>query len=142
MKPDSGKHRIIRKIKTHRRINRFITFICFMAIVSGLMSFLLFGFYASSGIIKFVAKYKNDPNLHIEKVMINPHIKFEHVKNDYYTVKAQKAIHKNNDQILLIGVEADGSSANIKAGKLVISENGDNLTFTENPVLIIKKKPN
>ena len=134
--------RLIKKIKTHRKITKFLSYMCFLGIALGLSSFLFFALYVSNGAIKFIAKYKDDKDLRIEKVMINPRIKFEHVKNDYYKVSAKQAIHKNDDQILLIGVEADGSSANIKAGKLVISKSGDELTVSDNPVLVIKKTSN
>ncbi len=133
---------IVKKIKIHLRVRKYLTILCIMLIASGISSFFLFGFYANSNTVKFITKYKDKKNLKIEKVMTNPRIKFEYDKNSYYAVTAQKAIHEDDDNILLFNVQADGSSVNIKAGKLSIKNNGNDLTFTDNPVLIIKKNPN
>lgn len=135
------KNYIIKNIKTYSRVRKYLTLLCFILIFTGLLSFFIFGFYANNNAVKFIAKYKDKKNITIEKVMTNPRIKFEYSKNDYYDVKAKKAVHKNEEDMLLFDVLADGFAANIKSEKLLITNNGNNLRFTGNPVLIIKQKP-
>jgi len=133
---------IVSNIKFYDKVKKYLTLGCFSLIGVGAISFLFFAFYSNSGAIKFIAKYKDQSNINIERIMVNPKIKFEHSKNDYYDMTAKKAIHKNDNDILLFDVFADGSAVSIKAGKLLVTDNGNNLKFTENPVLIIKKNPN
>lgn len=130
---------VVKNIKIYSIVKKYLTISCFALIAISLISFFFFGFYSNSGAIKFIAKYKDQKNVKIEKVMINPKIKFEHSKNDYYDVKAKKAVHKNDNDILLYDVKANGSAVRIKAGKLLVTNNGNDLTFSDNPVLIIKK---
>jgi hypothetical protein len=133
---------VVKNIKIYSTVKKYLTFLCFALIFACGSSFVFFGFYSSSGAIKFIAKYKDKNNIKIQKVMVNPHIKFEHTKDDYYDVKAKKAIHKNVNDFLLFDVVADGKAISIKAGELLVTNNGNNLTFSENPVLIIRKTSN
>lgn len=132
---------IIKNIKIYRIIRRYSTILCFLLIATSLISFFYFGFYFNREAIQFIAKLKDKNDISMEKIMINPRIKFENAKDDYYDIKAKKAIHENNNDILLFDVVADGSAANIKAGKVVVTNNGNELTFSDNPVLIIKNSP-
>ncbi len=133
---------VVQNIKIYSKVKKYLTILCFSLIAIGVISFIFFGFYSNSGAIKFIAKYKDQSNITIEKVMVNPYIKFEHSKNDYYDVNAKKAIHKNDNDMLLFDVVADGSAVKITAGKLLVTNNGNDLTFSENPVLIIKQTNN
>lgn len=137
----SRRRYIVETIKNYSSIKKYLSFLCILAIFIGLTSFIFFGFYINNGAIKFIAKHKDQKNLEIEKVMTNPTIKFEYSKNNYYNMTAKEAIHKNDNDIELFDVIADGSEVNIKAGKLLVTNEGNDLIFSDNPVLIIKKTP-
>ena len=130
---------IVKNISIYSKIRKYLIISSALLIFLGLILFFMLGFYKNSNVIEFVAKYKDQKSSIIKKVMINPKIKFEHSKDSYYNMEAKEAIHKNNEDILLFDVIADGEAVNIKAGKLLVSDNGNNLTFSDNPVLIIKK---
>ena len=130
---------IVKNIDIYTKIRKYLIFSSIFLIFIGLILFFTFGFYKNSNVIKFVAKYKDQDNVTIKKVMTNPKIKFEHSQGSYYNMSAKEAIHQDDEDILLFDVIADGDAVNIKAGKLLVSNNGNNLTFTDNPILIIKK---
>lgn len=135
------KNRIIKSIKFYSFVRRFLSLFCIILILGTIAALLIFGIYFGHDSLQFIAKFKDKKDLQIEKIMINPNIKFENQKNDYYTVKASKAIHQTGNDILLFDVVADGSAINIKAGKVAITNDGNDLTFSDNPVLIIKQNP-
>jgi len=130
---------IVKNIDIYTKIRKYLILSSIFLIFIGLTLFFTLGFYKNSNVIKFVAKYKDQDNVTIKKVMTNPKIKFEHSKDSYYDMSAKEAIHQDDEDILLFDVIADGDAVNIKAGKLLVSNNGNNLTFTDNPILIIKK---
>lgn len=132
---------VVKNIKIRSRIKNLLVILSCISILLAVISFFLVGFYSSGQAIKLVAKYKDKKGLKIEKVMINPNIKFEYRKNDFYDIDAKKALHKGED-IVLFDVIANGSEVKIEAGKLVISNNGDDLIFSDNPVLTIKNMKN
>jgi hypothetical protein len=137
---NSGK--AVKGVKFYLNIKKYLTILCFFFVGVSIICFFFFGFYSKSSAIRFIAKYKNQQDTKTERIMANPRIKFEHSEGDYYDVKAKRAIHKNGNDILLFDVNVDGLAVNIKAGKLLIDNDGNNLTFSDNPVLIIKETKN
>ena len=79
----------------------------------------------------------------VEKVMLNPKIKFEQNEGQFFNIEAKKAIHKDESIVELFDVKASGNSGSITAGNLLITNSGSNLHFSNNPVLtIIENAPN
>lgn len=74
--------------------------------------------------------------------MTNPRIKFQHEDGQIYNIKAKKAQHVDDHQVFLYDVFAEGDIGSIASGKLEVSEEGDHLIFTENPVLILNRTKN
>ena len=70
--------------------------------------------------------------------MINPKIILQYNQSDIYNIKASKAVHKTDNEIILEDVFAEGDIGKISAGQLKISEDGNKLIFSINPVLILK----
>lgn len=71
--------------------------------------------------------------------MINPRTKFQYDNDQVYEIEAKKAQHAENNNVFLDDVYAIGKAGSITASYLKISEDGNRLTFTGNPVLIIKE---
>ena len=129
---------IVNGILKYSRIKKNLTIICLTLAGIGVLFFILYGIFSSNQTIQFVADHKFDDK-QLEKVMTNPRIKFEYKENQFYDIKAKSAIHKDGEDILLSDVFARGDSGTISAGKLLITENGNKLFFSENPVLVIKQ---
>jgi hypothetical protein len=130
---------IVKNIKTYSRVKKSLIFICISLVLASIISFSFFGFFSNSAAIRVISKYKDKDILKTQKTMTNPRIKFEHSKGSYYFMKAQKAVHQDDNNILLFNVEADGDLINIKSGELSITNQGNDLKFSESPVLIIKQ---
>lgn len=132
---------IVDRIRRGVRIKRRIALLCVFVIVLGVMAFIIYGFNAGSNAIKIISNGK-DSHIKIEKVMINPKIKFEQNKNQIYDITASKAVHIDENNIELFDVVAVGNSGNIKSGNLLVSNKGNNLHFSNNPVLTIIENRN
>lgn len=127
---------VIKKIKQHHLIKSFLKLICISFLVLGICIFGFYGLRTNEQIMKFIASQKQEK---FEKIMTNPRIKFEYNDNEFYDIKATKAVYKNDESVLLSDVFAKGDSGNIKAGELLIQNGGDDLYFSNNPVLIIEQ---
>ncbi len=139
---DLDHEKIIKLFYSHLRIKNFITFLCYFLIVGGVLIYVFYGFRQSNK-IKIVRKIQdNSASYQTEKTMTNPSIKFEHGNQEVYHIKAKKAFHKNDREAILYDVFATGEIGNITAGELEISEQGDHLIFTKNPILILNKTKN
>ena len=93
--------------------------------------------------IKIISDYKeNFKDYKTEKVMTNPRINFQHSNNNIYHIKAKKAVHASDQEMVLFSVFATGNVGNITAGELKIDEEGDHLVFSKNPILILNKTNN
>ena len=88
---------------------------------------------------KIVNDYKEGKkNIKAEKIMTNPIINFKYDDNQVFKIKARKASHKDKTSVTMFDVNAVGDIGSIMAGKAVMTQNGDRLIFTKNPVLVIK----
>ncbi|MFT5702766.1 MAG: hypothetical protein ACJAZX_000031 [Rickettsiales bacterium] len=104
--------------------------------VSGVSSFLFYGIGTTNNAIKFISQKSKINN--VEKIMTNPRIKFDN-NGQIIDIEAKKAVHKNKEDVQLLEVEASGPQRNIKAGSLLISNDGNDLHFSGNPILTIKE---
>jgi hypothetical protein len=137
---DETLNTIIRNIKKRIRLRKIFILICALTLILGILSFLFYGFDNTTEAIKFISK--KDQISDVEKVMSNPRIKFEHSNNQLFDISARKAVHKNKGDVELYDVKASGTRGNISAGILLITNNGNDLYFSNNPVLIIKEVKN
>jgi hypothetical protein len=131
---------IVNGIAKYTKVKNHLTILCLSLAGISVLFFIIYGFVNSNQAIQFVADHKFDSKK-LEKVMTNPRIKFEYKENEFYDIRAGSAIHKDGDQddILMFDVYAENISGNIKAGELLISDKGNKLFFSKNPVLTIRQ---
>ncbi len=131
----------LKQFRLHSSIKRILTKLCYGLILGGIFIYIFYGINGKNS-IKIVSEYKeNRKNFTIEKVMVNPHIKLQYDDAQIYDIQALKAIHKDqkHTEMLLLDVFAEGSLGKITAGELKITEQGDHLIFTKNPILILNQ---
>lgn len=131
---------IVKGITKYTKVKNHLTKLCLFLAGISVLFFIIYGFMNSNQAIQFVADHEFDSKK-LEKVMTNPRIKFEYKENEFYDIKAGSAVHKDEgqDDILMFDVYAKSVSGNIKAGELLISDKGNKLFFSKNPVLTIKQ---
>lgn len=140
---DERTSRVIEEIKKYTRIKKFSVFICFSFLAASCITIVFYSIYSSNYVTKYVIDKDYIAGKKLQKVMTNPRIKFEYKEGQFYNIKASRAIHENNDSdVLLLDVEAKSDTKEIKSGKLIITNSGDDLYFSEKPVLIIKQPQN
>ncbi len=131
---------IVTAIRRRTKFRKILILLCIAVLVFGFLSFLFYGFDTTNNAIKFMSK--KDQISKVEKVMLNPKIKFEYDQGQIIDIKAEKAVHKDKSDIELFNVQADGVRGNITSGNLLITNNGNDLHFSNHPVLIIKEVKN
>jgi hypothetical protein len=132
---------IIDDIKRRIKFRKVLVLLCIAVLIFGFLSFLFYGLNTTNNAIKFISK--KDQLNKVEKVMLNPRIKFEYKEGQIFDIKAAKAIHKDrNEDIELLSVEVAGDIGNITAGNLLVTNNGNDLHFSNNPILTIKEVRN
>lgn len=140
---DERTHRVIEELKKYTKIKKILVLFCSSFLVLAVVIILFYTIHNSKNLTKYIKSKNYLDNRKIEKIMVNPRIKFEYKEGQFYDISASKAIHEDEESdILLIDVEAKGQSQEIKAGKLVITDSGNDLFFTEQPILIIKQPKN
>ncbi len=136
---DKNTEQILKLIKSHLRIKKFLTFLSYFVIASGLLIYVFHALNQSKS-IKLVTQYKeNSSEYKTEKIMTNPRIKLQYDDNQVYHIKAKKAKHTTEQDAILYDVFATGDIGNITAGELKIDEEGNHLSFSKNPILILNK---
>ncbi|MFT6332031.1 MAG: hypothetical protein ACJAW3_000355 [Lentimonas sp.] len=123
------------KIRKSLRVRKLMILLCLSVLSLGILSIVFFGFEGNKQAIKFIDsknKFKKT-----NKLMTGLRMRLEYEDGDFYDIKAKKALHKNQDDAQLFDVKADGSMGEITAGSLLITNNGNDLYFSDNPVLII-----
>lgn len=136
---DLKTEQILALFHAHLRIRNFLTILCYALIIGGLFIYV-FSAFNQSKTIKIVSDYKENPKEYkTEKIMTNPRIKFQYNDTQIYDIRAKRAFHKDNQEAVLYDVFAEGDIGRITAGQLEISESGDHLVFTKNPILILNK---
>ena len=129
---------IIKNFKLQSKIKRVITIGCYFIIISGIILYISNIFQKKTN-IKIVNKLNNNKNIQAEKIMEKPQLTIKSDNEKIYKISAQKAYHINNEEVTLIDVLVSSEASNISAGVLNISDSGDRLTFSKNPVLIFKQ---
>lgn len=137
---DNKTKEILENIQSHSRIKEIITITCYILIAGGVLTYIVSAFHTSKT-IKLVNDVKeNKRKYKSEKVMVNPRIKFQYNDNQIYNVRAKKAFHKDESEVILYDVFADGDIGTITSGQLKIDESGNHLIFSKNPVLTLNEK--
>ncbi len=130
----------LKRINLHGQVKKYLTILCYICIVAGIFIYVFYGLNKKNQSYKLVSDYQKNPEkFQVEKIMINPRIKFQYNDNQVYEIKAKRAVHKDEQEVTLFDVYANGAMGNITAGELKINEEGDHLVFTQNPVLILNK---
>lgn len=126
-------------IKSHLLIKNFLTYFCYFLITISALIYVFYAINQKVENIKLINDYKqNSDKYDVEKIMTNPRIKFQHSDSKTYEIEAKKAVDLNKDnQYVLYDVLVKSDIGNIVAGKLEISEDGNRLTFSDNPTLTI-----
>ncbi len=132
--------KIIYTIKRRLKFRKIFIFLCATTLICGLLSFLFYGLETTNNAIKFISK--KDQIDKVEKVMLNPKIKFEHSDGKFFDIEAKKALYRDKDSAELFDVKASGDRGNISADNLLITNSGNDLHFSGNPILIIKETKN
>lgn len=136
---DLNTIKTLKEFQFHSRVKRILTKVCYGLILGGIFIYIFYGVNGKNS-VKIVNDYKsNRKNFTTEKVMTNPHIKLQYDGAQIYDIKALKAIHQDQGEMLLFDVFADGDLGKITAGELKIDEAGDHLIFTKNPILILNQ---
>lgn len=129
----------LRMIKNHKRIYNFLIILCYSLITLGATTYLTY-FFKKTQNIKIVSDLQKNPRLFkVEKAMTNPRINLQHDDDNIYKIKAKKAIHDANQEVILEEVFAEGKIGRISAGALKIEDEGNHLIFSKNPVLILNQ---
>ena len=130
----------LKRINLHGQVKKYLTILCYICIVAGIFIYVFYGLNKKNQSYKLVSDYQKNPEkFQVEKIMINPRIKFQYNDNQVYEIKAKRAVHKDEQEVTLFDVYANGAMGSITAGELKINEEGDHLVFTQNPVLILNK---
>jgi len=130
----------LKLINLHSKIKKYLSILSYFFIVSGVIIFIFYALSKTNQKFKLVNDYKkNSEQFQTEKIMENPRIIFQYNETEFYKINAKKAVHHNESEAVLYDVRAVGNVGNITAGELKISDNGERLIFTKNPVLILNK---
>ena len=128
----------IRKIRLQQKISRISIVIGFVVIFISINILLNQGLFNENNEITVINKYNQQiQKFDSEKVMINPNILISDENGDYYKISAKQAASSNLEDFYLENVELTGKIGKISAGSLNISDNGNLLIFSKNPVIII-----
>jgi hypothetical protein len=140
---DDKTQQVLKLIQSHSKIKNYLTILCYLLICGGLFIYVFYAINKTNKNIKLIARYKEDAaNFKTEKIMTNPHIKFQYNDDQIYSIKAKKAYHENEEEVMMYDVFATGEIGNITAGTLKIDEKGNHLVFSDNPILILNRTEN
>jgi len=134
---DNKTLEVLKKIKLYGKIKNYLTTISYLVIVIGVMVYIFHSLEQKNN-LKIINNFEGKKDsLQTEKVMANPRIILQYNQDEIYNIKATKAFHKSANEIILNEVFAEGDIGKISAGELKISEDGNQMIFTKNPVLIL-----
>ncbi len=137
---DERTLQVLKLIQSHSKIKNYLTILCYFAIISGIFVYVIHAMSKNNHVVKLVKQYnENSDNYKIEKIMTNPRMIFQHDDGQLYNIKAKKAHHLDQDEVILYDVFATGNIGNITAGELEVKDKGNHLIFTQNPVLILNR---
>jgi hypothetical protein len=135
---DEQTLKVLRIIESHLKIKNYLTVFCYFLIVGGLLFYVFHAINKTSTSIKIISNYKSDPKKYkTSKSMINPRIDFEYNDSEIYHIEAEKAFHESEKEVTMYKVQANGNIGSITADNLQISEEGNHLVFSGNPILVL-----
>ncbi|MBU6141157.1 MAG: hypothetical protein KGP29_06360 [Proteobacteria bacterium] len=136
---DLRTEEVLQLIKSQNKTRNLLTILCYALIIGGLFVYIFYAFNQSRA-IKLVKKHSDNlKEYQTEKIMTNPRIKIKHDEGNIYDIRAKKAFHENEEEVKLFDVFAEGKLGKITSGELHVSEEGDHLVFTKNPILILNQ---
>jgi hypothetical protein len=136
---DSVTAQVLKLIDSQHKIKKFLTISCYLLIVGGFFVYVFYGFKKSNAIKLVKDRAESLKDYKTEKIMTNPRIKIQHENGNIYDIRAKKALHENEQEVIMYDVFAEGKIGKITAGELEITESGDHMVFTKNPVLILNQ---
>ncbi len=136
---DSVTAQVLKLIDSQHKIKKFLTISCYLLIFGGVFVYVFYGFRKSNAIKLVKDRAESLKEYKTEKIMTNPRIKIQHEDGNIYDIRAKKALHENEQEMIMYDVFAEGKIGNITAGELEITESGDHMVFTKNPVLILNQ---
>jgi hypothetical protein len=139
---DIRTEEVLKLIKSQTKIRHLLTTLCYLMIVGGILVYVYYAVNKTDTIKLVKDKADNISEYKTEKIMTNPRIKLQHNDGSIYDIKAKKAFHQTESEVILYDVFAEGNLGKITAGELEVSESGDHLIFTKNPVLILNRIDN
>jgi hypothetical protein len=135
---DNNLLEIINNFNKYGKIRKVLTSLCYLFIISAIMLYISNIFNKNSK-IRIINKFKDTETLKAEKIMEKPRLTIKSDNGDLYNISANKAYHLSDEEITMEEVLATSTNAKISAGELKISEGGNRLIFSKNPVLIFKQ---
>ncbi len=130
---------ILKKLAFHQLLRKVLTISSYSLLA---LAIIIFAFYIFNNPVKkykIVNDYKKDKGaFKSEKIMTNPTINFQYDDDQVFKIKAKKASHFDQNNVTMYDVKAVGQIGTITAGKVTVGQDGDNITFSQNPVLVIK----
>ncbi len=139
---DIRTEEVLKLIKSQTKIRHLLTTLCYLMIVGGILVYVYYAVNKTDTIKLVKDKADNISEYKTEKIMTNPRIKLQQNDGSIYDIKAKKAFHQTESEVILYDVFAEGNLGKITAGELEVSESGDHLIFTKNPVLILNRIDN
>ena len=136
---DSATAQVLKLIQSQHKIKKFLTISCYALIIGGVFVYVFYGFRKSNAIKLVKDRAESLKDYKTEKIMTNPRIKIQHEDGNIYDIRAKKALHENEQEVIMYDVFAEGKIGKITAGELEITESGDHMVFTKNPVLILNQ---
>lgn len=130
---------VLKLIHFQHKIKKFLTILCYALIVGGVFIYVFYALHQSRAIKLIKDHADNLKQYKTEKIMTNPRIKIQHEDGNIYEIRAKKALHENEQEVIMYDVFAEGKIGKITAGELKITESGDHMVFTQNPVLILNQ---
>jgi hypothetical protein len=129
--------KIINEIQYYQKIHNFLVFFCYAFIVFAII-FYIVQFSVNNNKIQIVRK-SNQDNLSTKKIMLEPRLNFAYDENKIMFVKAHQALYEKDAETILKQVFAEAEIGNITAGELIIKDSGNELVFSDHPVLILNQ---
>ena len=133
---DKRSQIIIKNFNKSSALKRILKTFCYFIIFIIISSYFLNFFKSNKKITIIKNAFDASQKIEVEKIMINPRISILHDDGKIYKISAQKAYHLNEKEVIMEDVFASSEIGNISAGELKISDEGNHLIFTKNPVLI------
>lgn len=139
---DLRTEQILKNFRLQIKLKKFITIICYLVIFGGIIAYITLSLTYKKDFDQIAKIKENRHNIDFQKVIVNPRINYQYNEDQIYRIEATRAEHTNKEDAILYDVFAEGELGKITAGQLDITENGEILTFTKNPVLILNNTDN